>query len=104
MAEAESVEIRVMSVQLQDVPFKSSGQCKFGITCKFHSPLYAGSPMSASAPQFFQPVQSSKVTPVPEQYGGAATGFRVARTIFPGSYVPKANGHMLISPWTCFND
>ncbi|KAK4788168.1 hypothetical protein SAY86_019487 [Trapa natans] len=78
--------------------YLKTGQCRFGITCKFHHPLPAGSSMSASAAQFFPPVQSPTVTPVPEQYGGAATSLRVARPMYPGSYVPRAYGHLLISP------
>ncbi|OWM78021.1 hypothetical protein CDL15_Pgr018590 [Punica granatum] len=79
--------------------YLKTGQCKFGITCKFHHPQPAGSSMPASAPQFYPPVQSPTVTPVPEQYGGAATSLRVARpTLLPGSYVPGAYGHVLISP------
>lgn len=55
--------------------------------------------MPASAPQFYPSVQSPTVTPVPEQYGGATTSLRVARpTLLPGSYVPGAYGHVLISP------
>ncbi|KAK4779814.1 hypothetical protein SAY87_015920 [Trapa incisa] len=79
--------------------YLKTGQCKFGITCKFHHPQLSGSSIPASAPQFYPPVQSSTVTPVPEQYGGAATSLRVARpTLLHGSYVPGAYGHVLISP------
>ncbi|TYI67941.1 hypothetical protein E1A91_D08G054500v1 [Gossypium mustelinum] len=79
--------------------YLKTGQCKFGITCKFHHPQPSGTSMSASAPQFYQPVQSPSV-PVPEQYGGASTNVRVARPPpLPGSYVQGgAYGPVLFSP------
>ncbi|XP_039001191.1 zinc finger CCCH domain-containing protein 32-like isoform X1 [Hibiscus syriacus] len=74
------------------------GQCKFGVTCKFHHPQPAGTSMPASAPQFYQSVQSPSV-PMPEQYGGASTSVRVARPpLMPGSYVQGAYGPVLFSP------
>ncbi|MBA0833486.1 hypothetical protein Gotur_012574 [Gossypium turneri] len=74
------------------------GQCKFGVTCKFHHPQPAGTSMPVSAPQFYQPVQSPSV-PMPEQYGGASTSVRVARPpLLPGSYVQGAYGPVLFSP------
>ncbi|GKV12091.1 hypothetical protein SLEP1_g23288 [Rubroshorea leprosula] len=78
--------------------YLKTGQCKFGITCKFHHPQPAGTSVPASAPQFYQPVQSPSV-PIPEQYGGASTSLRVARPpLLPGSYVQGAYGPVLISP------
>lgn len=78
--------------------YLKTGQCKFGITCKFHHPQPAGSSIPASAPQFYPSVQSPTV-PIPEQYGGAGSSLRVARPpLLPGSYVPGAYGHVLISP------
>ncbi|MBA0736486.1 hypothetical protein Gogos_010035 [Gossypium gossypioides] len=78
--------------------YLKTGQCKFGVTCKFHHPQPAGTSMPASAPQFYQPVQSPSV-PLPEQYGGAPTSVRVARPpLLPGSYVQGAYGPVLFSP------
>ncbi|XVF80510.1 hypothetical protein PTKIN_Ptkin15bG0079300 [Pterospermum kingtungense] len=78
--------------------YLKTGQCKFGITCKFHHPQPTGTSMPASAPQFYQPVQSPSV-PIPEQYGGPSTSVRVARPpILPGSYVHGAYGPVLFSP------
>ncbi|KAE8666908.1 Zinc finger CCCH domain-containing protein 32 [Hibiscus syriacus] len=78
--------------------YLKTGQCKFGITCKFHHPQPAGTSISSPAPQFYQPVQSPSV-PIPEQYGGASTNVRVARPPpLPGSYVQGAYGPVLFSP------
>lgn len=78
--------------------YLKTGQCKFGITCKFHHPQPAGTSLPASAPQFYQQVQSPTV-PLPDQYGGASTSLRVARPpILPGSYVQGAYGPVLLSP------
>ncbi|GLU07433.1 hypothetical protein SLE2022_243930 [Rubroshorea leprosula] len=78
--------------------YLKTGQCKFGITCKFHHPQPAGTSVAASAPQFYQPVQSPSV-PIPEQFGGPSTSLRVARPqLLPGSYVQGAYGPVLFSP------
>ncbi|KAK9015378.1 hypothetical protein V6N11_006489 [Hibiscus sabdariffa] len=78
--------------------YLKTGQCKFGVTCKFHHPQPAGTSISSSAPQFYQPVQSPSV-PIPEQYGGASTNVRVARPPpLPGSYVQGAYAPVLFSP------
>ncbi|XP_022640470.1 zinc finger CCCH domain-containing protein 32 isoform X2 [Vigna radiata var. radiata] len=78
--------------------YLKTGQCKFGVTCKFHHPQPAGSPLPASAPQFYQQVQSPTV-PVPEQYAGASANLRVARPpVLSGSYVQGAYGPVLLSP------
>ncbi|KAI4349618.1 hypothetical protein L6164_010184 [Bauhinia variegata] len=78
--------------------YLKTGQCKFGITCKFHHPQSAGSSGPASAPQFYQQVQSPTV-PLSEQYGGASSSLRVARPpMLPGSYVQGAYGPVLLSP------
>ncbi|KAG4174371.1 hypothetical protein ERO13_A11G116700v2 [Gossypium hirsutum] len=75
--------------------YLKTGHCKFDTTCKFHHPQSAGTSIPASAPQFFQPVQSPSV-PITEQYGGASTSARPP--ILPGSYVQGAYGHVLFSP------
>ncbi|XP_068492565.1 zinc finger CCCH domain-containing protein 32 isoform X2 [Phaseolus vulgaris] len=78
--------------------YLKTGQCKFGVTCKFHHPQPSGTPLPASAPQFYQQVQSPAV-PVPEQYGGASANLRVARPpVLSGSYVQGAYGPVLLSP------
>ncbi|XP_054819351.1 zinc finger CCCH domain-containing protein 32 isoform X2 [Prosopis cineraria] len=78
--------------------YLKTGQCKFGMTCKFHHPHPAGASMPASAPQFYQQVQSPTV-PLAEQYGGASNSLRVARpSMLPGSYVQGAYGPVLLSP------
>ncbi|XP_004309682.1 PREDICTED: zinc finger CCCH domain-containing protein 32 [Fragaria vesca subsp. vesca] len=78
--------------------YLKTGQCKFGLTCKFHHPQPAGTTVPASAPQFYQSVQSPSV-PMPEQFGGQSTGLRVARPpLLPGSYVQGAYGPVLIPP------
>ncbi|KAG4995866.1 hypothetical protein JHK82_026685 [Glycine max] len=78
--------------------YLKTGQCKFGISCKFHHPQPAGTSLPTSAPQFYQQVQSPTV-PLPEQYGGASTSLRVARPpVLPGSYVQGAYGPVLLSP------
>ena len=75
-----------------------TGQCKFGLTCKFHHPQPAGTSVTASAPQFYPPVQSPSV-PIPEQFGGPSTSMRVARPpLLPGSYVQGAYGPVLFPP------
>ncbi|KAH9730254.1 zinc finger CCCH domain-containing protein 32 [Citrus sinensis] len=78
--------------------YLKTGQCKFGITCKFHHPQPAGTSLPASAPQFYPPVQSPTV-PMAEQYGGASTSLRVARPpLLASSYVQGAYGPVLFSP------
>ncbi|KAM7276842.1 hypothetical protein ACFE04_018708 [Oxalis oulophora] len=62
--------------------YLKTGQCKFGTTCKFHHPQPAGTTMSASAPQFYQPVQSPSARP----------------PVLAGSYVQGAYGPMLFPP------
>ncbi|XP_020874837.1 zinc finger CCCH domain-containing protein 32 [Arabidopsis lyrata subsp. lyrata] len=78
--------------------YLKTGQCKFGITCKFHHPQPAGTtvppPPPASAPQFYPSVQSL----MPDQYGGPSSSLRVARTLLPGSYMQGAYGPMLLTP------
>ncbi|MBA0741523.1 hypothetical protein Gogos_014671 [Gossypium gossypioides] len=75
--------------------YLKTGHCKFDTTCKFHHPQPAGTSIPASAPQFYQPVQSPSV-PITEQYGGTSTSARPP--ILPGSYVQGAYGPVLFSP------
>ncbi|XP_030508043.2 zinc finger CCCH domain-containing protein 32 isoform X1 [Cannabis sativa] len=75
--------------------YLKTGQCKFGLTCKFHHPQPAGTSVTASAPQFYPPVQSPSV-PMPDQFGGPSTSLRVARPpLVPGSYVQGTYGPVL---------
>ncbi|KAJ8434415.1 hypothetical protein Cgig2_002617 [Carnegiea gigantea] len=78
--------------------YLKTGQCKFGITCKFHHPQPAGMSMPAPAPLFYPTVQSPSV-PVPEQAAGSSSGYRATRPpLVPGSYVPGTYGPLLLSP------
>ena len=76
--------------------YLKTGQCKFGITCKFDHPQSDGTSVSASARPFYPTVQSLS-SPTPEQYDSATSSYRVARpSLLPGSYVSGAYGHMLL--------
>ncbi|KAJ8898819.1 hypothetical protein K2173_007244 [Erythroxylum novogranatense] len=77
--------------------YLKTGQCKFGITCKFHHPQPAGTSVPASAPQFYQQVQSPSIH-LPDQYGTASTSFRGRAPLLPGSYLQGAYGPLLFSP------
>lgn len=78
--------------------YLKTGQCKFGITCKFHHPPPTGETVPASARPFYSTVQSPSA-PSPEQYAGPSAGYRVARPpLVPGSYAPGAYGPILLSP------
>ncbi|KAF5455189.1 hypothetical protein F2P56_024792 [Juglans regia] len=78
--------------------YLKTGQCKFGVTCKFHHPQPVGTSMPASAPQFYQPVQSPSL-PTPEPYGSASTSLSVPRhPLLPGSYMPGTYAPVLLSP------
>ncbi|KAF2314970.1 hypothetical protein GH714_037387 [Hevea brasiliensis] len=89
--------IRSMEGEKECSYYLKTGQCKFGLTCKFHHPHPAGTSMPESAPQFYQPVQSPSIT-IPDQYGGASTSLRVRPPILPGSYVQGAYGPVLFPP------
>ncbi|KAL9263512.1 Zinc finger CCCH domain-containing protein [Drosera capensis] len=90
--------------------YLKTGQCKFGMTCKFHHPQPAGASLQAAAPPFYQMVQSPSF-PFPQQVAGASASYRVARPpMLPGSYVPRAYGPMILSPgvvpvsgWTSYS-
>lgn len=78
--------------------YLKTGQCKFGITCKFHHPQPAGTSLPASAPTFYPTVQSPSVH-TPTQYGGTSTSWRVPRPpVLPGSYVQGHYGPVLLPP------
>lgn len=89
-----------------------TGQCKFGVTCKFHHPQPAGVPapvpgpgplhapaaVPAPAPAIYPTVQSPSVQSS-QQYGVVPGNWPVARpTLLPGSYIHGTYGPMLIPP------
>lgn len=89
-----------------------TGQCKFGVTCKFNHPQPAGAqvpapaagpgpltaPAAVPAPHIYPPVQSPSVQSA-QQYGVVSGNWPVARpTLLPGSYIPGTYGSMLLPP------
>ena len=77
--------------------YLKTGQCKFGITCKFHHPQLVGISTPSARP-FYQTVQSSSI-PSPHQYRGPLTSYRIGRPpILPGSCAPGAYGPLLLPP------
>ena len=77
--------------------YLKTGQCKFGITCKFHHPQLAGISTPSARP-FYQTVQSSSI-PSPHQYRGPLTSYRIGRPpILAGSCAPGAYGPLLLPP------
>ncbi|KAJ9537347.1 hypothetical protein OSB04_030080 [Centaurea solstitialis] len=91
--------------------YVKTGQCKFGITCKFHHPQPAGmmpsippppplsaGPLSAMPSAMYPNVQSPSVASS-QQYGVLAGNWSVARPpLLPGSYLPGTYGPMLVPP------
>ncbi|KAH9623613.1 hypothetical protein KSS87_008351 [Heliosperma pusillum] len=78
--------------------YLSTGQCKFGRTCKFHHPQPAGMSMPAAAPPFYPTVQPPSL-PLTEQASGSSPSYRVTRPpLVPGSFVPGSYGPVLLSP------
>lgn len=78
--------------------YLKTGQCKFGMTCKFHHPQPSGMSMPSPARPFYPTVQSSSI-PSNGQYGGSLTGYRTGRPpLLPGSYPPGAYGPMMFPP------
>jgi len=87
-----------------------TGQCKFGITCKFHHPLPAGVQVPASAAGLFPlpaalpppatyPVLQSLSVDSAEQYGMVTGNLPVIRpSLLPVSYIPDTYGPMLFPP------
>lgn len=89
-----------------------TGQCKFGVTCKFHHPQPAGiqmpapgagpghlaGPAAMPTPALYPPVQSPPLQSS-QQYGVLHGNWPVSRpTMLPGSYVPGSYGPMLLAP------
>ncbi|KAG6394796.1 hypothetical protein SASPL_145386 [Salvia splendens] len=89
-----------------------TGQCKFGVTCKFHHPQPAGiqmptpsagpGPLAGPAimptPTLYSTVQSPSVQSS-QQYGVLHGNWPVPRpTMLPGSYVPGSYAPMLLTP------
>lgn len=92
--------------------YVKTGQCKFGVTCKFHHPQPAGvqmpapapgpgplhAPAAVPAPAIYPPVQSPSVQ-TSQQYGVLTSNWPVPRpTLLPGSYIPGTYGPVLIPP------
>lgn len=86
--------------------YVKTGQCKFGITCKFHHPQPAGiqlpgpGPLHTATPMppptIYSTVQSPAVTSS-QQYGVVAGNF-ARPTLLSGSYFPGTYGPMLFPP------
>lgn len=78
--------------------YLKTGQCKFGLTCKFHHPQPNGMSLPSPARPFYPTVQSSSI-PSNDQYGGSLTSYRTGRPpLLPGSYPPGAYGPMMLPP------
>lgn len=92
--------------------YVKTGQCKFGVTCKFNHPQPAGAqvpapaagpgpmtaPAAVPAPHIYPAVQSPSVQSA-QQYGVVSGNWPVARpTLIPGSYIPGTYGSMLLPP------
>lgn len=90
--------------------YVKTGQCKFGVTCKFHHPQPAGIPMPAPGPGS---LTASAAVPTPamyptgpspsvqssQQYGVIQGNWPVARPpMLQGSYVPGSYGPMILPP------
>lgn len=97
--------------------FVKTGQCKFGVTCKFNHPLPAGAqvpapaagpgsgpgpltaPAAVPAPHIYPPAVQSPSVQSAQQYGVVSGNWPVARpTLLPGSYIPGTYGSMLLPP------
>lgn len=84
--------------------YLKTGQCKFGVTCKFHHPQPDGIQMAAPAPGPLQaptiyPAVQSPPVPSSQQYAVVASNWPVARpTMLPGSYIPGTYSPMLLPP------
>lgn len=78
--------------------YLKTGQCKFGITCKFHHPDQPADVSAPAAARPFYPTVSSLPAP-PEEYNSTSTSSRVARPqLVPGSYVPGTYGPVFLHP------
>lgn len=76
--------------------YLKTGQCKFGITCKFHHPQPAGVSTPVTARPFYPTVQSPSAPP--EQFNAASSNYRVPRPppLLTSSYLPGAYGAVLL--------
>lgn len=82
-----------------------TGQCKFGMTCKFHHPPPCNVPVPTATPATVPPAPLSAATiystpsPAPQQYGMVTGNWPLVRpSMLPGSYIQGPYGPMLISP------
>ncbi|KAE9455253.1 hypothetical protein C3L33_12857, partial [Rhododendron williamsianum] len=89
--------------------YLKTGQCKFGVTCKFHHPQPAGIqvpaptagplPVPPPVPAPAYPAIHSPSAPSPQQYGVVAANWPVARpALFPGSYLQGPYSPMVLPP------
>ncbi|KAL7210401.1 hypothetical protein ACSBR1_031873 [Camellia fascicularis] len=89
--------------------YVKTGQCKFGVTCKFHHPHPAGiqmpapnaGPLPMPAPVPASAIYPSMQSPAPssQQYGVVTGNWPVARpTLVQGSYLQGAYSPVLLSP------
>ncbi|KAK6130487.1 hypothetical protein DH2020_035745 [Rehmannia glutinosa] len=80
--------------------YVKTGQCKFGVTCKYHHPQPAGiqAPPPAPAPAVY-PSGPSPSVQSSQQYGVLQGNWPVARpAMIPGSYVPGSYGQCSSHP------
>ncbi|CAH2049183.1 unnamed protein product [Thlaspi arvense] len=90
--------------------YMKTGQCKFGVTCKFHHPQPAGTqvpappagplpvPAPVPPPAIYPSMQTPSITSS-QQYGLVAGNWPVARpTLVPGSYLQGAYSPVLLPP------
>lgn len=88
--------------------YVKTGQCKFGVTCKYHHPQPAGIPMpgplsmaasaAVQAPAMY-PTGPSPSLQTSQQYGVIQGNWPVARpALLPGSHVSGSYGPMILPP------
>lgn len=84
-----------------------TGQCKFGMTCKFHHPQPTGvqvpppgqMPAAATVPSAVYPTVQSPPVQSSQHYGVVAGNWPVVRpTLLPGSYIPGTYGSLILPP------
>lgn len=84
--------------------YMRTGQCKFGVTCKFHHPQPAGIQVSAPLPlpvptPVIYPSMQSPSVQSSQQYGLVAGNWSFpGPALVPGSYLQGAHGTMLMPP------
>lgn len=76
--------------------YVKTGECRFGVTCKFHHPQSVNTPAAVPAPALYPPTQSPSVAS--QLYGGATSWQPARSTLLSGSYVQGGYGPVLLSP------